>query len=286
MHAAPEMAAAEFARWQKLIEVRTGIHLPTHRKTFLQQALLTRMRELQQTDYNKYFVSLRDGAQAAIEWACLVDLLTVHETRFFRHPESYDLVRSFCRNLLQREPDSRQRSVQVWSVGCSTGEEVYSLAMLLQELQQETGPFYFGVTGTDISYPALASAREGIYHLRRLVGISEEQRATHFQALGDDYFQVVSPLRQRTCFVQGNVNDIRLAKQQMFDIIYCQNLLIYFQNDKRRELLNGLCEHLRPGGILVLAPGEVLRWQHPEMTRIDNKQCLAYSHRGDGRVAE
>ena len=286
MHQAPEMAAAEFARWQKLIDVRTGIHLPSHRQNFLQQALMTRMRELGQTDYNQYFVSLRDGAQAAIEWACLVDLLTVHETRFFRHPESFDLVRSFCRNYLLQDESVRSRSLQLWSVGCSTGEEVYSLAILMQELQQEIGSFYYGVTGTDISYPALASAREGIYHLRRLIGISDEQRPTAFTALGDDYYQVVSNVRQRTCFVQGNIHDLRLSKQQMFDVIYCQNVMIYFQNEKRRELLNTLVEHLRPGGMLVLAPGEVLRWNHPDMTKIQNKHCLAYSHRGVDRVAE
>lgn len=284
---APDMGAAEFARWQKLIEVRTGIHLPEHRKPFLMLALSSRMREMAVEQYNDYFVSLRDGApQAAFEWACLVDLLTVHETRFFRHPESFELLRSFVRNQLKAGEDQQKRSIQAWSVGCSTGEEVYSIALALHELQEETGPFYYGVTGTDISYPALASAREGIYHVRRLIGLTEEQRDRHFQAVGDDYYQVMPAIRQRTCFVQGNVHDLRHAPNQLFDIIYCQNLLIYFQPERRRELLNQLVEHLRPGGMLVLAPGEVIRWHHPALTRIQNKQCLAYSHRGSNRVAE
>lgn len=284
---APDMGAAEFARWQKLIEVRTGIHLPEHRKPFLMLALSSRMREIGVEDYNDYFVSLRDGApQASFEWACLVDLLTVHETRFFRHEESFELVRSYVRNLLKQSSDQQKRSIQAWSVGCSTGEEVYSLALALHELQDETGPFYYGVTGTDISYPALASAREGIYHLRRLIGLSDAQRERHFQAVGDDYYQVMPAVRQRTCFVQGNVHDLRHAPNQLFDIIYCQNLLIYFQPERRRELLNQLVEHLRPGGMLVLAPGEVLRWHHPALTRIQNKQCLAFSHRGSNPQAE
>ncbi len=283
---APDMGAAEFARWQKLIEVRTGIHLPEHRKPFLMLALSARMREAGFDDYNAYFVGLRDGSQAAFEWACLVDLLTVHETRFFRHPESFDLVRSFARNQLQLNAGQPKRSLQAWSVGCSTGEEVYSLALTLHELQDETGPFYYGVTGTDISYPALASAREGIYHLRRLTGLSDEQRDRHFQAVGDDYYQVMPAIRQRTCFVQGNVHDLRNAPNQLFDIIYCQNLLIYFQPERRRDLLNQLVEHLQPGGMLVLAPGEVIRWHHPGLTRIQNKQCLAFSHRGSNPQAE
>src|SRR3990167_3864693 len=110
---APDMGAAEFARWQKLIEVRTGIHLPEHRKPFLMLALSSRMREMAVDQYNDYFVSLRDGApQAAFEWACLVDLLTVHETRFFRHPESFELLRSFVRNQLKAGEDQQKRSIQ------------------------------------------------------------------------------------------------------------------------------------------------------------------------------
>ncbi len=275
----PAMEPAEFARWQKLIEVRTGMYLPAHRQAFLQLALGVRMRELGINDYNAYFVYLRDGAQAAFEWTCLVDLLTVHETRFFRHPESFDLVRQFVRQRIAAVTDARA-SLQVWSVGCATGEETYSLVLALQELQDEVGAFYFGVTGTDISYPALSCARDGIYHQRRLIGVSDTQREKYFQPCGDDYFQVIPALRQRACFVQGNVNEPRTYPRQQFDIIFCQNLLIYFQNARRRELLDQFSEHLRPGGLLVLAPGEVLRWQHPLLTRLQNKHCLAYSHRG------
>lgn len=283
---APDMDAAAFARWQQLLESRTGVHLPVARKSFLLLALSMRMRELNLSDYETYWSYVQEGKHSAFEWACLVDLLTVHDTRFFRHPESMELARNFCRNMLNQNVGNKQPSIQIWSVGCSTGEEVYSLILTLHELQREIGPFYYGVTGTDISYPALASAREGIYHLRRLTGVNDAMRAACFHYCGDDYYQVLPALRQRTCFMQGNISDEGTSPRQQFDIIYSQNLLIYFQPERRRVLLDHIVTHLKPGGMLVLGPGEILRWTHPELTRIDNKHCLAFSHRGNAREME
>lgn len=282
----PDMNEQTFTRWQGLLEARTGVHLPIARKSFLLLALSMRMRELALDDYDHYMDYIQDGSHAAFEWACLVDLITVHDTRFFRNPESVDLVRSFCRNVLTQEKSDNKRNLTVWSVGCSTGEEVYSLVMTLTDLQQEFGGFYFGVTGTDISYPALATAREGIYHLRRLTGINDEQRAHYFQACGDDYFQMQPHFRQRTCFMQGNVLDAATMPKQQFDIIYCQNVLIYFQPERRRLMLNQIVAHLKPGGMVVLGPGEVLRYSHPQLTRLQHKHCLAFTHRGQHTHAE
>jgi chemotaxis protein methyltransferase CheR/type IV pilus assembly protein PilK len=283
---APDMDEQAFVRWQALLEARTGVHLPIARKSFLLLALSMRMRELALDDYDAYLDYIQDGRHASFEWACLVDLLTVHDTRFFRNPESIELVRSFCRNVLQQQDVANKRSLTVWSVGCSTGEEVYSLVITLHALQQDVGNFYFGVTGTDISYPALATAREGIYHLRRLTGVSDELREQCFQGCGDDYYQVQPALRQRTCFMQGNVLDATTMPKQQFDIIYCQNVLIYFQPERRRLMLNQIVAHLKPGGMVVLGPGEVLRYSHPQLTRLQHKHCLAFTHRGQHAQAE
>jgi chemotaxis protein methyltransferase CheR/type IV pilus assembly protein PilK len=282
----PDMDEQAFVRWQALLEARTGVHLPIARKSFLLLALSMRMRELSLDEYDAYLDYIQDGRHASFEWACLVDLLTVHDTRFFRNPESIELVRSFCRNALQHADADNKRNLTIWSVGCSTGEEVYSLVITLNALQQEVGAFYFGVTGTDISYPALATAREGIYHLRRLTGVSDEMREQCFQACGDDYFQVLPNLRQRTCFMQGNVLDAATMPKQQFDIIYCQNVLIYFQPERRRLMLNQIVAHLKPGGMVVLGPGEVLRYSHPQLTRLQHKHCLAFTHRGQHAQAE
>ena len=120
-----------FIKWQELLEDRIGLSLPVHRKVFLQTNLSVRMREIGCVSYEEYFDKVKSGTAGVIEWLILVDRLTVQETWFYRDPDALDLVRNYVltrpRNLLEKHP------LAVWSVGCSSGEEPYSLAMLLNE---------------------------------------------------------------------------------------------------------------------------------------------------------
>ena len=126
------------------------------------------MREIGLSDYEAYYEQLMAGPVAEREWAILVDRLSVQETSFFRHPSSFALVRSHLAERLLK--DRKTKSLHLWSVGCSTGEEPYSLAMQLDaQLQELKRPdVYFGITATDISLPTLARARIGKYSERRL----------------------------------------------------------------------------------------------------------------------
>ncbi len=129
----PAMDAEQFQLWQALLEERTGMTLSNERKTFLETSLSIRMRELGIEDYDTYYEHLMVGSteSRAMEWSVLVDRLTVQETSFFRHPSSYALVEEFVQRFKAEQPDGA--SLDVWSVGCSTGEEAYSLAMMINE---------------------------------------------------------------------------------------------------------------------------------------------------------
>ncbi|MCO7225252.1 protein-glutamate O-methyltransferase CheR [Pleionea sp. CnH1-48] len=284
----PEMDSKEFQRWQGLLEKRTGVWLSENRKSFLITSLAQRMRETGFEDYDSYFRSLESGVSSAVEWTNLVDLLTVHETRFFRDQASLQLVQSHIQKLIKKsaaEPSDKPLNVQLWSAGCSTGEEVYSLALLMSEL--DTSPltnqgrhFYYGITGIDISFPALAQAREGIYHKRKLATVPSNWLKQYFEELPDDYMQVKNSIRHRTCFVQGNVLELDKAPQQQYDVIYCQNVLIYFQNMRRQHIVTHFVERLSPGGLLVLGPGELNNLTHPLIEKVSTKHCQAYLRAG------
>lgn len=274
----PEMDDRQFAQWQTLLERRIGVWLPSHRKLFLLSGLLTRMREIGETDYRGYYRRLVAGSKSEYEWAQLIDCLTVHETRFFRDPDSLALVESFCAERLQTR---KGKSLELWSVGCASGEEAYTLALLMHKLRDERGHFYYGVTGVDVSFPALAMAREGIYHRRKLETVPEALRKQCFDARGDDYFQVSAEVRARVLFVQGNLIDSRPVPEHHYDVIYCQNVLIYFQPDRRQQILTILADRLAPGGLLVLAPGEMMDWQPPQLQRVNHPHCLAFTRRQD-----
>lgn len=280
-----DMSAAEFHAWQTLLEERTGLVINEQRRAFLQTSLSARMRELDVIDYASYYQQVTDGPRGAVEWSILLDRLTVQETRFFRHPPSFALLQDYLRERLQREPAGAPWAL--WSVGCSSGEEPYSLAISAAEvLRESAAPEHFGVTGTDISLSALSKARDGLYAARKLEQLEQLEQLE--ESLGERYFcvqddgrfKVIPSLAARVCCARLNVLELAKAPMSGMDVIFCQNLLIYFRRWRRREILNRLAERLAPGGLLVVGVGEVVGWQHPDLVPVANDQVLAFTRKG------
>ncbi len=272
----PPMDDAEFGRWVRLLEARTGVTVPPERKPFLVTGLRRRMRETGHSDYRAYYEELLDGARGAMEWAALVDHLTVHETHFFRHPPSLELLRDdwLPQWLMHATPG---QGLHALSVGCSTGEEAYTLAMVLdQALSAADPPRRFGITATDVSQPALSLARAATYPLHRMEEIPSRYRTDALELLDGEQFRVAERLRKRVGFACVNLLHASRAPLRQLDLIYCQNVLIYFARERRGELLDGLARLLRPNGLLVLGPGEVTGWSHPQLVRTGGRQVLAF----------
>lgn len=269
----PDMEEEQFLRWQNLLEERTGMCLAPQRKSFLQTSLGIRMRELACDDYEDYYQKVTTGSGGAIEWATLSDRLTVQETRFFRDPDAMMFVKNHLQQLATTAKPGA--SFDIWSMGCSSGEEVYSLAMMAEECLLPLGINY-SVTGTDLSTVVLRKARQGIYPIRKLETLPLAYRQRYCDALDNNHYQITEELRDRTCFTQVNALNLNAFPLQGLSVIYCQNLLIYFRRWRRREILNALAERLVPGGILVTGLGEMVDWQHPNMTQVDNNKLSVY----------
>ena len=277
----PAMSSEQFELWQALLEERTGMTLSPERKAFLENSLAVRMRELGLDDYERYYEQLVAGSTEAkaMEWSVLVDRLTVQETSFFRHPGSYALVEDYVRGFIEERPP--RSSLDVWSVGCSTGEEPYSLAMVISEqFQAKQSSDYYGITATDISLPTLGKARQAVYSARKVERIDPQLRERYFRQLNDREYQVVDGLRDRICFARLNVLDLQQAPIRDMDIIFCQNMLIYFRRWRKRQIVTRLAERLAPGGILVLGAGEITDWHHPELERVHFADALAFRRCG------
>ncbi|MFT6733562.1 MAG: type IV pilus assembly protein PilK [Polaribacter sp.] len=279
-----EMKTSEFIQWQSFLELKTGMWLPEARKSFLLASLNRHMREMGIENYQNFYSLLNTGRVSSLDWSKIVDSVTVHETCFYRDDMSLKLVSNYCRNKVQkgfREAPEDAQQMHLWSVGCSTGEEAYSLAIemdklsfsLLGSLGQK---FYYGVTGIDVSYPSLAVAREGIYENKKLNIITQTTKSHYFYALDNGFSQVKDVVRNRTCFIQGNVLELDKKKNHSFDVIYCQNLMIYFRQDKKEKILNSLIKKLKPGGLLVLGHGELGNFDQHDLVKVDNKNCLAF----------
>lgn len=272
------MNDAEFAQWQVLLEQRTGMALAHTRRSFLETNLSIRMREAGYSSYQSYYDAVVFGAGAIREWATLVDRLTVQETRFFRDPDACRLVADY---VMQQPPEKlTQQPLTVWSVGCSSGEEPYTLAMVLEGCLQQRGiPSLYGITASDISPAVIEKGRRGYFNVRRLEGMDRSLQARYFRPVDAGTVQISSSLRDRVCFVGLNVLDLERAPIRGADIIFCQNLLVYFRRWRRREIVKHLAERLAPGGLLILGQGELTDWHPPGLQRVPSGHVLAWTKR-------
>lgn len=270
------MSDEQFVLWQTQVEARTGMTFTQTRRPFLEIALSARMREIGASDYDAYYELVMSGARGEREWVVLVDRLAVQETSFFRHASSYALAERHIKQLLA---DSGRHELNLWSAGCSTGEESYSMAFVVEEilLSMARKDVFYGVTATDISLPTLAKARQGIYTERKLQGMPESLRQRYFQPLANQRdWQVRTEIKTRVAFAQLNLMELEKAPFSDMDIIFCQNVLIYFRRFRKRDVVSNLAMRLKVGGILVLGVGEITDWQHPAMRRVDYPDTLAF----------
>lgn len=272
-----EMGDQEFQQWSRLLRQRTGMEIRHARKSFLTTGIRLRMRELGFSRYSDYYHHLLSGRDGKVEWATLVDRLTIHETRFLRHPDSISLlIEEFLPKYLNHHLDKDH--LQAWSVGCATGEESYTLAIALDDYLKNThSNIYYGVVGSDISLPALATARKGTYDARRIKNLPQQLIDQYLTPKGENQYQVDETLRKRVCFNMLNLLEMDQSVVHKMDIVFCQNVLIYFDRALRHSILDKLVKHLNPGGILVIGVGEALDWKNPQMQRLRGYDALAYT---------
>lgn len=277
--APPNMDALQFQQWVVLLEERTGINLPDSRKTFLVTNLNARMRELGVSGYQHYFELVTNETYGQIEWEILVDKLTVHETRFFRDSHALDLIQEQYLEPLLVKMHDQAYTVHVWSVGCATGEEPYTLAMLIDHQFSGYDKLDYDITATDLSIAALNAGRDAIYHQQRIKNVPHDMAAKYLLPADNERVQVSEKLRQHVSFTQVNLrDDIDAQPVYEMDIILCQNVLIYFNQGMRNRILTQLVTRLKPGGLLVLGAGEVFGWSHPALVPIRHESTQAYRH--------
>jgi len=273
-----QMDDVQFDHWTSLLEDRTGMHLPMERRSFLETSLGLRMKEIGMQNFAAYYQHLQAEKIGEKEWLTLVDRLTVHETRFFRHQPSLDfLEKVILPGVFKSEPD--RKKIQIWSAGCSTGEEAYTLGMIINQYIKDmlnNQHCYLAVTGMDISIPALVTARKAIYDHYKVRHVPEQYLEHFFVAQANGRYQIIDALKKRVCFVPFNIIDMKKTLLESMDIIFCQNVLIYFNRDRRKQIIHQLVQRLKPGGFLVLGAGESLSKPHAELEKIDFPNTLAF----------
>ena len=245
----------ELDELRALVERRAGIHLDETRDRFLAARVREHMQERAITTPGELLARIR---KSNFEYEALLERLLTQETSFFRYPSVFAALR----NTVLKEMHARKfwenpRTLRVWSAGCATGEEAYSIAITIAEALMFVEAWEIEILATDISTSALRHADRAVYPKRELEALTPEQLETHFtRAPGTDQWQVRPRIRKLVRFAPMNLAEPVYAGRM--DLIFCMNVMIYFTEERRNALLRAFCDTLNPGGYLVLGHAESL----------------------------
>lgn len=242
----------EFGLFQRFIEQAAGIALSSAKKPLVSGRLSKRLHHHQIVSFSDYF-KLISGGTAPDETQLAIDLLTTNETYFFREMQHFDMLRK-----LAATPRATRRPWRVWSAACATGEEAYSIAMVLADAMPGAE---WEVVASDISARVLATARHAHYPMVRAQHIPPAYLQRYcLKGFGPEEgtMLVSRALRERVDFLRVNLNAPSLPALDKFDVIFLRNVLIYFSPEVRRHVVSRVLELLRPGGYLFIGHAESL----------------------------
>ncbi len=244
----------EFRRLCEFLYRRTGMIFTEVKRYYVERRMFERMLATGAGSFASYFARLRSDVNGEIEQ--FINTLTVNETYFYREDHQLqcmtsDLLRERLRVKRAGEP------IRIWSVPCSTGEEPYSIAIWLLENWPEVDQHNIEIVGSDIDTRVMEAAQEGYFGKRSLMRLSPALIAKYFVDLGDERWRILDELRQSVRFTPANlVEPGGTGLHGQFDIVFCRNVLIYFDEASRRTAAENLFENLSSGGFLCLGHSE------------------------------
>lgn len=253
---------SQFQSLKTLIEQNSGIQFPQSKKLLLAIRLQKRLKALDIDDVEIYLNYLFNSKNSAEELVHLIDVVTTNETFFFRESAHFDfLYQKVLPKLVNHHSIGVDRPVNIWSAGCSTGEEPYTIAMVMNEFGKQFEKYYFSVLATDISTRVLKTAKMSVYHEKQIEGISQDLQKEYlmFSRNREKKLVKIDPnLRKHVQFGRLNLIDNEHWSFGKQDIIFCRNVLIYFNKEQRLQLVRKLCDQLNPNGYLFTGHSESL----------------------------
>ncbi len=256
---AKPMTTKEFQRFSSFIQEEFGIKMPPGKKTMLESRLGKRLRALGMNSYKDYENYLFNIKGMEIEIPHLIDAVTTNKTDFFREANHFDILYN---QLLPKwfGQHKGKRDFSVWSAGCSSGEEPYTLAIVLNEFAENNPDFKYNILGTDISNEILEKAQRAVYPEDRIEPVPANLKRKYFLRSKDrkkKLVRVVPELRKKVAFRLLNFMDDFDFREKM-DAIFCRNVIIYFEKPIQERLFQKFCEHLHPNGYLFIGHSETL----------------------------
>ena len=251
-------SADDFAPIMAFLRSKIGITLEPHRMGLLQARLRSRLQARGFRSYTQFYEKVLKVDPSGPGTQLLIDLSTVNHTAFFREPNHFSFLTEQFAGILKNGTGG---VLKIWSAGCSTGQEPYSMAMALAESVSNLSPQKLEIQATDLSMEVVKVAARAIYHDREVAGVSPARLRRYFlrgRGPRAGSYRVVPEIRDVVKFRHLDLRNPVWPLPNDFHAILCRNVSIYFAEDERLELLNRLAQYLRPGGWLVMGSGEIL----------------------------
>lgn len=255
---APLMTDKELKLFSEFIYSELGIKITQTKKTMLQARLQRRLRTLNMKSYGQYLEYLQSLKGLEVELPQMVDAVTTNTTSFFREPRHFEYLTQTVLPQWQRKHPGQ--TFAVWNAGCSSGEEPYTTAMVLMDYAERVSPLRFTIVATDISTEILNKASRAVYEEERIGTVPLEFRRRFLlrsKNKSKGLVRVVPELREKVSFRRLNFMDDFQFREKM-DLIFCRNVMIYFDRKTQHELVRKFCNHLEPGGHLFIGHSESL----------------------------
>ncbi|WP_018123670.1 CheR family methyltransferase [Desulfovibrio oxyclinae] len=250
----------EFRNLRDFIYEQCGIYVADNRKYLLENRLGNRLKKLSLRDFGEYYYFLQYDSGKREELKKLFEVITTNETSFYRNPPQLKVFQdNILSEVIERCRKAGRKKLRIWSAGCSTGEEPYTIAMIIHELLgQDVGSWDIRITANDLSQRVLESARKGVYSDYSLRTTPKEIIERYFDSDGKSY-TVRPEVKRLVHFGQINLKEkSQLKMVERSDIVFCRNVIIYFDDEMKRQVINAFYDNLKPGGYLVIGHSESL----------------------------
>ena len=261
-----------FQSFSSFIYDKVGIQMPPSKKTMLEARLQKRLKQLGIATFEEYgeFVFSREGQES--ELVHMIDVVTTNKTDFFREPGHFSFLTSRALPAVEKmRPVTRSQPLRIWSAGCSSGEEPYTLTMVLSEYMAEHRDFDFTLLASDISTRILEAAQNGVYPEDRTGDIPPLLKKKYLLRSRDrsrGLVRICPELRAKITFRRINFMDAEFGISEKMDIIFCRNVIIYFDDETQERLMQKFHRQLRPGGFLFLGHSETLNGLDVDFTMV------------------
>ena len=271
----PEITLKEFNLLRALIVKETGICLADTKRLLVVSRLAKRLRALRFQTYSEYYQLLSKQDAGRVELRRLINCITTNKTSFFREPYHFEMLRyEVVPEIEQRAARVGERKIRIWSAGCSTGEEPYSIAFTLRQALGAAWPSWdVRILASDIDTDVLATAEEAVYPEESAASVPPELRQRFFmRGVGQSkgLFRIRPELRALVTFRRINFVDPVWPIRARFDAVFCRNVIIYFDKQMQRNLIERFAAHLKPHGYLFAGHSESLSWLTDLVTPLRN----------------